>query len=85
MTGPLYKWVVTGAQGAHPFSDVALLEAMLRFEVALAQVQARLGLIPDRCAALIAQHAGTAPLDPARAGARGRASRLARDPVRSAR
>ena len=72
MTTPLYKWVVTGAQGAHPFSDVALLEAMLRFEVALAQVQARLGLIPDRCAALIAQHAGTAPLDPAvlaRAGA----------------
>lgn len=65
MTGSLYKWVITGAQGAHPFSDVALLEAMLRFEVALAQVQARLGLIPDRCAALIAQHAGTAPLDPA--------------------
>ncbi len=72
MTTPLYKWVVSGAQGAHPFSDVALLEAMLRFEVALAQVQARLGLIPDRCAALIAQHAGTTPLDPgvlARAGA----------------
>ncbi len=72
MTGPLYKWVVTGADGPHPFADVALLEAMLRFEVALAQVQARLGLIPDRCAALIAQHAGTTPLDPAvlaRAGA----------------
>jgi 3-carboxy-cis,cis-muconate cycloisomerase len=72
MTGPLYKWVVTGAQGAHPYSDVALLEAMLRFEVALAQVQARLGLIPDRCAALIAQHAGATPLEPAvlaRAGA----------------
>jgi len=72
MTGPLYKWVVTGADGPHPFSDVALLEAMLRFEVALAQAQARLGLIPDRCAALIAQHAGTAPLDAvvlARAGA----------------
>jgi 3-carboxy-cis,cis-muconate cycloisomerase len=72
MTSPLYKWVITGAQGAHPFSDVALLEAMLRFEVALAQVQARLGLIPDRCAALIAQHAGTTPLDAtllARAGA----------------
>ena len=72
MTGPLYKWVVTGADGPHAFSDIALLEAMLRFEVALAQVQARLGLIPDRCAALIAQHAGTAPLDPvvlARAGA----------------
>src|SRR5262245_14519237 len=72
MTGPLYKWVITGAQGAHPFSDVALLEEMLRFEVALAQVQGRLGLIPERCAALIAQHAGTTPLDPAvlaRAGA----------------
>jgi 3-carboxy-cis,cis-muconate cycloisomerase len=72
MTGPLYKWVVTGADGPHPFSDIALLEAMLRFEVALAQVQARLGLIPDRCAALIAQHAGTTPLDAAvlaRAGA----------------
>jgi len=72
MTGPLYKWVVTGAQNAHPFSDVALLEAMLRFEIGLAQVQGRLGLIPERCAAVIALHAGTAPLDPvvlARAGA----------------
>jgi len=72
MTGSLYKWVVTGAQDAHPFSDVALLAAMLRFEVGLAQAQGRLGLIPERCASVIALHAGTAALDPAvlaRAGA----------------
>jgi 3-carboxy-cis,cis-muconate cycloisomerase len=72
MSGPLYKWAVMGAQAEHPFCDAALLEAMLRFEVALAQAQARLGLIPEGSAAAIAQYAGSAVLEPselARAGA----------------
>jgi 3-carboxy-cis,cis-muconate cycloisomerase len=36
------------------FSDAAVLGAMLRFEIALARVQARLGLVPQHAAALIA-------------------------------
>jgi 3-carboxy-cis,cis-muconate cycloisomerase len=66
MTGPLYKWAVTGAEAENPFSDAALLEAMLQFEVALARAQARLELIPERYAAAIAEHAGTAALEPGR-------------------
>lgn len=72
MSGPLYKWIVTGGHADHPFSDAALLDAMVRFEVALAQAQSRLGLIPERCATLIARHAGTVTLD---------AEALARDAV----
>ena len=65
MSGPLYKWAVMGAEADHPFSDAALLEAMLQFEIALARAQARLELIPERYAAAIAQHAGKTVLDPA--------------------
>jgi len=53
-------------------TDEALLAAMLRVEVALAQAQADLGLISTPAAAAIARHAGTfgiAPADLARNGA----------------
>ena len=72
MTGHLYQWVIIAPEGEEAFSDAALLTSMLRFEVALAQCQAKLSLIPQQAAASIAQHAGTFSIDPAtlaRAGA----------------
>lgn len=61
-----------GGQGESPFSDARLLAAMLRFEVALAEAQAALGLIPREAAALIGETARALTLDDAvlaRAGA----------------
>lgn len=54
-TGPL----------ADLFSDESILHAMLQFEVALARVEAKLGVIPSSAAAAIAAAARTANLDSA--------------------
>lgn len=61
-----------GAQGESPFSDARLLAAMVRFEAALAEGQAALGLIPAEAAARIGEVVHTLMLDAAamaRAGA----------------
>ncbi len=47
------------------FSDESILQAMLQFEVALARVEAMLGLVPRSAAAAIASAARTANLDAA--------------------
>ena len=68
----LYQWLIAAPEDEETFSDAALLAAMLRFEIALAQCQAKLGLIPQRAADSIAQYAATLSIDPvtlARAGA----------------
>jgi 3-carboxy-cis,cis-muconate cycloisomerase len=52
----LIGWVGAAAR-EDAFDDDALLGAMLRFEVALAQAQGALGLIPAAAAAAIARHA----------------------------
>ena len=56
------------------FSDRSVLQAMLDFEVALASVQARLGIIPAAAADAIANVAGVHNFDPAA---------LARDTLRA--
>jgi 3-carboxy-cis,cis-muconate cycloisomerase len=61
----LVGWVTAAADNDDAFSDLALLQAMLRFESALAQAQAELGLIPKPAAAAIGQHALTFSPDPA--------------------
>ena len=48
------SFATTGAL-ADQFSDAAVLDAMLRFETALATAQARLGMIPQRAADAIAK------------------------------
>jgi 3-carboxy-cis,cis-muconate cycloisomerase len=68
MRGPLYQWAVTSTAADDPFSDDALIRAMLRFETALAGAQAKLGLIPPAAAAAISQHAASLTLDPAQLG-----------------
>lgn len=60
------------AQGESPFSDARLLAAMLRFEAALAEGQAALGLIPAEASARIGETVHALTLDAAamaRAGA----------------
>ena len=54
-TGPL----------ADLFSDESILQSLLQFEVALARVEAKLGVIPRSAAQAIAAAARTAMLDPA--------------------
>src|SRR5262245_50419924 len=46
-------------------SDVAYVRGMLAFEVALAKVEAELGVIPAESAAAIARAASTLAVDPA--------------------
>ena len=65
MSRYLVDWIVTAGEDG-PYSDAALLRAMLRFEIALAQAQAKLGVIPQAAADAIAQHAPALALDPAR-------------------
>jgi 3-carboxy-cis,cis-muconate cycloisomerase len=60
----LLDWIVTAGEDG-PYGDAALLRAMVRFQVALAQGQARLGIIPDAAADAIARHAPALALDPA--------------------
>ena len=57
MTTNLFARAVLGDECGTAFSDTALIQAMLRFESALAQAQARLGLIPTDAANTIAAHA----------------------------
>jgi 3-carboxy-cis,cis-muconate cycloisomerase len=45
----------TSSAMAEVFSDASVLQAMLRFETALARAQARLGMIPESAAAAIAR------------------------------
>lgn len=65
MSYPLYQWAVTGGKADNPFSDEALLQAMLRFESGLALAQGKLGLIPEEAAAAIVRHTPSLKLDPA--------------------
>lgn len=57
--------LATTAPLMEAFSDAALLAAMLRFEVALASVEARAGLIPAGAADAIARAAAGGGFDPA--------------------
>jgi 3-carboxy-cis,cis-muconate cycloisomerase len=62
---PLYQWTIASGLADNPFSDDALVQAMLRFESGLAAAQAKVGLIPDEAAAAIATHCATLTLDAA--------------------
>jgi 3-carboxy-cis,cis-muconate cycloisomerase len=53
---------------AEIFSDGSLVAAMLRFEVALASAEARVGIIPEAAAEAIAAAAVTEAFDPAEIG-----------------
>jgi 3-carboxy-cis,cis-muconate cycloisomerase len=57
--------LATTAALTEAFSDAAVLAAMLRFEVALASVEARAGLIPASAAEAIARAADGGGFDPA--------------------
>jgi 3-carboxy-cis,cis-muconate cycloisomerase len=63
MSANLLARAITGTQGDNPFCDAALLQAMLRFEAALAQAQGRLGIIPQPAAQTIAASAAALRLD----------------------
>lgn len=63
MTSNLFARAIVGRLGDDAFSDAAILQAMLRFEAALASAQARLGLIPADAADAIAQSAADMALD----------------------
>jgi 3-carboxy-cis,cis-muconate cycloisomerase len=60
---PLIDSLATTAPLAELFSDQSILEAMLSFEVALARMQARAGIIPETAANAIATAAGPANFD----------------------
>jgi 3-carboxy-cis,cis-muconate cycloisomerase len=66
------------------FSDRAVIQAMLDFEVALARVQARAGLIPSRAADAVAAAADAAAFDAAAIAEGARASATAAIPFISA-
>src|ERR1700694_5795197 len=51
---PLIDSLATTAPVAELFSDQSILEAMLSFEIGLASVQARAGIIPEAAANTIA-------------------------------
>lgn len=57
LTGPLFGHAPSRAQ----FDDAAFARAMIRTEIALAQAQAGLGLVPESAASAIAQLPLTAP------------------------
>lgn len=63
MSGNLFERVLGEATAEAAFSSAALIAAMLRFEVELAQAQARAGVIPAASAAAIARHAATFAID----------------------
>jgi 3-carboxy-cis,cis-muconate cycloisomerase len=60
----LFESLATTESLAGAFSDASLLGSMLRFEAALARVQARLGLIPDFAAEAITHAAVPDAFDP---------------------
>jgi 3-carboxy-cis,cis-muconate cycloisomerase len=61
----IYRELFGDAETASFFSDAAEVQAMLRVEAALAQVQGDLGLIPGDAAARIVQALDQARIDPA--------------------
>src|SRR5688572_22610488 len=63
MSANLLARAITGTQGDNAFCDAALLQAMLRFEAALAQAQGRLGIIPQPAAQTIAASAAALRLN----------------------
>lgn len=63
MSGHLFERFVADPAVEAAFSDQAVVAAMLRFEVALAQAQARCGVIPEAAAAAIRRHAATFSID----------------------
>src|SRR5919199_538281 len=63
MSARLLDSLATTAPLRKAFSDAALLAAMLRFEVALASVEARAGVIPDTAAEAIGRAAGGGGFD----------------------
>src|SRR6185295_414585 len=74
MTERLINSLATTDALADIFSDAALLAAMLDFEVALARVEARLGVIPPPAAEAIAAAAVPGAFDVAAIAARARKS-----------
>ncbi len=54
MSVPLIQSLATTEALADVFSDESILQAMLDFEIALARVEARMGIIPQRAADAIA-------------------------------
>jgi len=56
MSATLFDAVLTTSDMSDVFSDTALVQAMLRFEQALARAQAEEGLIPADAACVIASH-----------------------------
>ena len=65
MTARLIDCLATTAALAEVFSDASLLAAMLQFEVGLARVESRLGIIPQSAADTIAAAAAPGDFDPA--------------------
>ena len=63
MSSSLFERVLADAAAEAPFSNATLLAAMLRFEVALAQAQARSGVIPADAAATIRAQSATFSID----------------------
>ena len=63
MSANLLARAVVGSDDPSPFCDSALLQAMLRFEAALARGQAALGIIPAAAAQAIAARAERVELD----------------------
>ena len=70
MSSHLIDSLATTTELADVFSDRSLLQAMLDFEIALAQAEAAVGLIPRDAAAAIASSTIDS-LDAAEIGARG--------------
>jgi 3-carboxy-cis,cis-muconate cycloisomerase len=74
MAVPLIDSLATTEPLANLFSDTSILRAMLDFEVALARVEARLGIIPSSAVAAIEASANPAEFD---------LSQLSRDALRA--
>src|SRR6476619_6779999 len=77
----LFDALATTESLAEVFSDGSLLAAMLRFEVALARIEAGLGVIPAPAADAIAHAADPGSFDPATIARAARASGTITQPV----
>ena len=64
MPSRLLDTLTTTEELAGLFSDRSVIEALLRFECALARAQARLGIIPNSAADVIAKAAIPDAFDP---------------------
>ena len=74
MSVRLFDSLATTDSLAAVFADAALLAAMARFETALAQAEAKAGVIPAAAAAAIARAAGSTSFDAAAIASAARAS-----------